>query len=101
MFTNSRAALIAAAATIATVAGALVPSVSQAQYHNYCVAGGCFTHSNYKIEGLHACGPSDVMGGNPKTGSASWSEPISKEEKDAQAEQEQLYKFEGACPNPS
>ncbi|MGZ6576495.1 MAG: hypothetical protein ACXVHJ_36620, partial [Solirubrobacteraceae bacterium] len=39
-----------------------------AQWHNYCTAGHCITHSNYTLEGQHACGPADVTGTNPTSG---------------------------------
>jgi hypothetical protein len=35
---------------------ALVPAASQAQWHNYCIAGKCITHSNYNYANPCATG---------------------------------------------
>src|SRR2546429_9948273 len=34
---------------------ALLPAASQAQWHNYCVAGHCTTHQNFTIGGKEPC----------------------------------------------
>lgn len=34
---------------------ALAPAASQAQWHNYCVAGHCVTHQNFTIGGKEPC----------------------------------------------
>jgi hypothetical protein len=99
IITKSRAALITLATSAAFAVAGLAPAASQAQWHNYCTAGHCITHSNYTLEGVHACGPSDYLGGSPSSGSSGWTKPITDEGKAAQAEQDQLTQFEGACPN--
>lgn len=43
--TRTTVVTLVAAATMAIAT--LAPAVSQAQYHNYCVAGHCVTHANY------------------------------------------------------
>jgi hypothetical protein len=100
IISRSRAALVTLATSAVFAVGGLAPAASQAQWHNYCIAGHCITHSNYTIEGVHACGPSDYLGGNPSPGSSSWTKPVTPEEQAAQAEQDALTQFDGACPNP-
>lgn len=96
--TNSRAVLTTLAASAAFAAGAIAPAASQAQYHNYCTGGSCYTHSNYNLGGgQHACGPSDIEGTNPKSGLSDAFDPVTKEDRDAAAEQSQINQFEGVC----
>jgi hypothetical protein len=49
-----RTTIIAFVASASFAVAALVPTVSQAQWHNYCVAGHCITHANYTIGGCEA-----------------------------------------------
>ncbi len=44
--------VVAAAALAGT---AIVPAVSQAQWHTICSAGHCTTHTNYTIDGKSPC----------------------------------------------
>lgn len=98
IITKTRTALIALAASAGFAIAGIAPATSQAQWHNYCVAGHCITHSNYTIEGQHVCGPSDVTGTNPKSGLDDATKPTG-EDAAAQAEQDQITQFEGMCPN--
>jgi hypothetical protein len=97
--TKFRTAVVALATFAGLAAAGVAPTVSQAQWHNYCTAGHCVTHTNYVIQGQHPCGPADVSGTNPTSGLSDASKPITDEEKAAQAEQDQLTQFEGGCPN--
>jgi hypothetical protein len=45
--TKTRTTLLTLVAAATMAIAALAPAVSQAQYHNYCVAGHCVTHANY------------------------------------------------------
>ena len=49
-----RTTIIALVASGSFSLAALVPAASQAQWHNYCVAGHCVTHANYTIGGCEA-----------------------------------------------
>ena len=45
--TKTRTAILTLVAALTMGIAALAPAVSEAQYHNYCVAGHCVTHANY------------------------------------------------------
>ena len=45
--TRIRTTAITLVAASSLAGAALVPTVAQAQWHNYCVAGHCITHANY------------------------------------------------------
>jgi hypothetical protein len=45
--TKTRTTLLTLVVAATMAIAALAPAVSQAQYHNYCVAGHCVTHANY------------------------------------------------------
>jgi hypothetical protein len=53
--TKIRASIIGVVASLGFAAASVVPAVSQAQWHTYCVAGHCITHSNYTIGGVEPC----------------------------------------------
>jgi hypothetical protein len=56
MFSTKIRTTIIGLVASAGFAGALVaPAASQAQWHTYCVAGHCITHSNYTIGGVDPC----------------------------------------------
>ena len=99
IMTKTRTALVALAASTGFAIAGIAPATSQAQWHNYCIAGHCITHANYTIQGEHPCGPADVTGTNPQSGLSDATQPITDEEKAAQAEQDALNQFEGLCPN--
>jgi hypothetical protein len=96
---KSRAALLALMTSAGLAAAGMAPAASQAQWHNYCTAGHCITHSNYTIEGQHACGPADITGTNPTSGLDDATKPADGEASAAQAEQNQITQFMGGCPN--
>jgi hypothetical protein len=50
---TTAAGLIAA---LSFAGASLVPTAAQAQWHTYCVAGHCITHTNFKLEGNDPCG---------------------------------------------
>jgi hypothetical protein len=56
-----RMTVVAVVASAGVAAAAAAPAVSQAQWHNYCVAGHCVEHKNYTIGGKSPC---EVIGGN-------------------------------------
>ncbi len=99
IITKTRAAIIALATWAGFAAAGIAPATSQAQWHNYCVAGHCITHANYTLQGQHQCGPADVTGTNPTSGLADATKPVTDEDIAAQAEQDQITQFEGGCPN--
>ena len=94
-----RAALLTILTSAGLAAAGIAPAASQAQWHNYCTAGHCITHSNYTIEGQHPCGPADVTGTNPSSGLDDATKPIDAEGTAALAEQNQITQFWGGCPN--
>jgi hypothetical protein len=53
--TKISTALISLIAALSIAGPSLVPSAAQAQYHNYCVGGHCFTHTNFTIGGQSPC----------------------------------------------
>jgi hypothetical protein len=53
--TKVRTAIVALVASASSGVAALAPAVSQAQWHNYCVAGHCTTHQNFTIGGKEPC----------------------------------------------
>ena len=97
IITKSRTALITLATSAVLAVAGLAPAASQAQWHTYCNAGSCITHSNYTLAGVHACGPGDFVGAGSTSGSSSWTEPTTSEAKAAQAEQQEITQFEGGC----
>jgi hypothetical protein len=97
LIAKSRVALTTIAASAAIAVAGIVPAASQAQYHNYCTGGTCYTHSNYNLGGgAHACGPSDIEGTSPKSGLNDVFDTTG-EAKAAAAEQTQISAFEGVC----
>jgi hypothetical protein len=99
IITKSRTALITLVASAGFAVAGITPAASQAQWHNYCTAGHCITHSNYTLQGQHVCGPADITGTNPKSGLDDATKPAAGEDTDAQAEQNQITQFEGGCPD--
>ena len=95
--TKGRTALITLAASASLGIAAIMPAASQAQWHNFCTAGHCVTHSNYAIPGVHACGPADIAGTAFPSGLQDATKPASGEDSDAQAVQNQITQFEGGC----
>jgi hypothetical protein len=53
--TKIRTTTVALVASLGLAGAAALPSASQAQWHNYCVAGHCTTHANYTIGGKSPC----------------------------------------------
>ena len=53
--TKVRTAIIAVVASSGFAVAGVVPAASQAQWHNYCVAGHCVEHTNYTIGGKTPC----------------------------------------------
>jgi hypothetical protein len=48
-------AVISLAAVLSFAGASVVPSAAQAQWHTYCTAGHCTTHTNYTIGGVSPC----------------------------------------------
>jgi len=48
-------AVISLVAVLSLAGASLVPSAAQAQWHTYCTAGHCTTHTNYTIGGVSPC----------------------------------------------
>jgi len=53
--TKTRTTIVAFVAWASVAVAAIAPAASQAQWHNYCVAGHCITHQNYTIGGVSPC----------------------------------------------
>jgi hypothetical protein len=53
--TKVRTLMIASLATFSFAGASVVPAVSQAQWHTYCVSGQCTTHKNFTIGGVEPC----------------------------------------------
>ena len=53
--TRLRTLIVASVATFSFAAASVVPAVSQAQWHTYCVSGQCTTHKNFTIGGVEPC----------------------------------------------
>jgi hypothetical protein len=53
--TKLRTLIIALVASSGFAAAAVAPAVSQAQWHNYCVAGHCVEHKNFTEGGKSLC----------------------------------------------
>jgi hypothetical protein len=53
--TKIRTILTTVIASAGFAGAAAVPAVSQAQWHNYCIAGHCVEHANYTIAGKTPC----------------------------------------------
>jgi hypothetical protein len=58
--TKIRTAVITLVAALSFAGASLIPTVAQAQWHTYCVAGYCTTHTNFTIEGKDPCGAIDA-----------------------------------------
>jgi hypothetical protein len=50
-----RTTIIGLVASVSFVGASVAPAVSQAQWHTYCTAGHCITHSNFTIGGAEPC----------------------------------------------
>ena len=55
MLSKTRTITITLVVVFSSAGAAIVPTVAQAQWHTYCVAGHCITHSNYTIGGQDPC----------------------------------------------
>ena len=56
MFRNKITTIaVSLAAALSFAGAALVPAAAQAQWHNYCIAGHCITHTNMTIGGESPC----------------------------------------------
>lgn len=53
--TKTRITITTLVASAGFGVAAVAPAVSQAQWHNYCVAGHCITHQNFTIGGKEPC----------------------------------------------
>ena len=53
--TKIRTTIVALVASAGFAVAAAAPAASQAQWHNYCVAGHCVEHANYTIGGKSPC----------------------------------------------
>lgn len=53
--TKVRTIIVAVVASSGFAVAGVVPAASQAQWHNYCVAGHCVEHTNYTIGGKTPC----------------------------------------------
>jgi len=54
--TRIRTTAAALLATLGFAGASLAPTAAQAQWHTYCTAGHCITHTNFKLEGTDPCG---------------------------------------------
>jgi hypothetical protein len=60
MFNNKiRTTLITLVATLSVAGTSIIPAAAHAQWHNYCTAGHCITHTNYTIGGVSPCSSID------------------------------------------
>ena len=55
MLSKTRTTISTLVAVFSFAGAAIVPTAAQAQWHTYCVAGHCITHSNYTIGGQDPC----------------------------------------------
>jgi len=55
MLSKTRTATITLVAALSFAGASLIPTVAQAQWHSYCVAGHCVTHSNFTTGGVDPC----------------------------------------------
>jgi len=55
MLSKTRTTTITLVAALSFAGASLIPTVAQAQWHTYCVAGHCMTHSNYTTGGVDPC----------------------------------------------
>jgi hypothetical protein len=53
--TKIRTTVLALVATLSLAGASLVPAAAQAQWHTYCTAGHCITHTNFTIGGVSPC----------------------------------------------
>lgn len=56
MFANRiRTTAVTIVAALSFAGASLVPAAAQAQWHTYCVAGHCITHTNFTLGGTNPC----------------------------------------------
>jgi len=55
MLSKTRTTTITLVAALSFAGASLIPTVAQAQWHTYCVAGHCMTHSNYTTGVVDPC----------------------------------------------
>ena len=60
MLTKTRTAIITLIAALSFAGASLVPKAAQAQWHTYCTAGHCITHTNFTIGGVSPCSAIDA-----------------------------------------
>jgi hypothetical protein len=53
--TKTRTAIVSLVASAGFAVAAAAPAVSQAQWHNLCIAGHCTTHANFTEGGKSIC----------------------------------------------
>ena len=108
-----RTTIIVLVASASCAVAALVPAVSQAQWHNYCVAGHCITHANYTIGGceaikanynnayeglLVAIEPRSVLVNGPSGPQVEEERAHQIEEEEARVREAERAAFESGCP---
>jgi hypothetical protein len=110
--TRIRTTIIALVASASFAVASVAPAVSQAQWHNYCVAGHCVTHQNYTLGGcetikanynnaydglLQAIEPRSVLVNGPSGTQVEEERAHQIEEEEARVREAERAAFESGC----
>jgi hypothetical protein len=97
MLSKTRTTIITLVASAGFVVAAVAPAASQAQWHNYCVAGHCTEHKNFTLGGVEPC---QAIKANYEKASGSLSDAKTakeKEEAEGQVHLSEIASFEWGC----
>jgi hypothetical protein len=95
--TKIRTIIIGLVASAGCALAAAVPAVSQAQWHNYCVAGHCTTHANYTINDPCTSGTAAAASTTEAQKAEEEQKKKEEEEKEGQVHQGEIEKSFYGC----
>ena len=95
--TKIRTIIIGLVASTGFAVAAAVPAASQAQWHNYCIAGHCTTHANYTINDPCTSGTAAAASTTEAQKAEEEQKKKEEEEKEGQVHQGEIEKSFYGC----